>query len=131
VITLDEFRGNLIVAGTFADVDDVTILSAQELAMCYIAGLDCIMDSCRVQVWSLAIAHTIELTMPGCGVPLTGVKKIKNEADQVEFGAWSVSNLEATRWGFLLKELLRKCTCRPSIYQTDPTLCYHGGGCCV
>lgn len=129
-ITYAEWQSWTVISQNFPEMTEIEMLQFQEMALCTIGGLDCLLERCRLQGGALAIAHVAEIMTPGCGVSGYNVKSIKNESDAVTFGTRSVSELEATKWGFMLRELLRSCTCNPGLlYTTDPWIGF-GGGCC-
>jgi hypothetical protein len=106
LISVLEFRGYSLVAEQFVDVPDAQIQQALELAQCLFCI--CVPSICRIAAWSYAVGHVLELTVAGCGIPLTGVSEVQNEADRVKFAPRGIAELEATRYGALLKQILRQ-----------------------
>jgi hypothetical protein len=106
MLSILEFRGYSLVSEAFADVSDSQVQLALELAQCLLCI--CVPDECRIAAWSYAVGHVLELTVTGCGLPLTGVSEIQNQADRVKFAPRGLSELESTRYGAILKQILRQ-----------------------
>lgn len=106
MLSILEFRGYNLVSEQFVEVPDAQIQQALELAQCLLCI--CVPEECRIAAWSYAAGHVLELTVSGCGIPLTGVSEVQNEADRVKFAPRGVNELESTRYGSILKQILRQ-----------------------
>jgi hypothetical protein len=106
MLSVLEFRGYTLVSDSFTEVSDSQVQLALELAQCLLCI--CVPEECRIAAWSYAVGHVLELTVTGCGLPLTGVSEIQNQADRVKFAPRGLSELESTRYGAILKQILRQ-----------------------
>jgi hypothetical protein len=127
-ILYDDWLAFTIVSGQFPGMTQQEMEAYDSLAEISIPGLSDIAEKCRVQAGVLAIAHLAELMGDGCGVPLTGVQLVQNDTDRVVFTKRSDSELEATKWGFQLRQLLRVCQPCLTLYYGDqfPVGRYYG-----
>lgn len=120
MITDVEFQAYTIVSSQFPTLTSAEIFEYSDLSDMAIAGLVELPEHCRIKAGALAVAHTVELMGGGCGIPLTGLKSVENDQDKAVFNTRSLGELEATKWGFMLLQVMRACapTC-PRVYFGD------------
>lgn len=120
MITDIEFQSYTIVSSQFPDLTSAEIFEYSDLSDMMISGLIELPEHCRVKAGALAVAHVVELMGGGCGVPLTGLSSVANDQDKVVFNTRSLSELESTKWGFMLLQVMRSCqpNC-PRVYFGD------------
>lgn len=118
-ILYEEWLSLTIISGQFPDMTQQEMEAYASMADLSISGLSLLEEKCRMQAGALAIAHLAELMGEGCGVPLTGVTSVQNDTDRVTFGKRSDSELESTKWGFQLRQLMRVCQRCPTFYYGD------------
>lgn len=114
-----EWLSLTMISGQFPDMTQQEMEAYDSMADLSISGLSGIEEKCRLQAGALAIAHLAELMGEGCGVPLTGVTSVQNDTDRVTFNKRSDSELESTKWGFQLRQLMRVCQKCPTFYFGD------------